>query len=96
MSAQGYRLEPMPAPYCYRVLRPRDEVVRDVTGDDVACYHVCIHPQRATCDCAWFGIHGERHACKHIHFCRLALLGAMRLISPVADMSDVLNELELS
>lgn len=93
MSAQGYRLEPMGSAYCFRVTRPREAPIQDVTGDTVTGYHVCIHPASASCDCAWFGIHGDRFACKHIQFARLFLEGALRLISPVADMCDVLTEL---
>ena len=94
MSEQGYRLVPMEEPYCYRVVRPAE--VRDVTGDTVDSYFVCIHPQRTSCDCAWFGQHGAYHACKHIELCRLLLRQAFTLISPVADMSDVASELEIT
>ena len=97
MKAQGYRVEPVTdeqvgtIPYCYRVVRPCP--VRDVTGDTVDSYYVNLHPSALSCDCAYFGQHGERHRCKHWHFVTLTVREWAAALSPVVDLSEVLLEI---
>ena len=99
MYEQGYRVHPMldenglPIAYCYRVSRPGNRAVKDVTGDTVDSYYVNVHPKALSCDCAYFGQHGERHRCKHVHYCLLQVKEWASMLAPLADLSEVLSEI---
>lgn len=99
MRQEGYTLSPVLdgegriIPFCYRVTRPA--LVQDVTGDTVDSYYVNVHPLTESCDCPFSGVHGERHRCKHLWFCRLMVAEAALLLSPCVDLRDVLEEIGL-
>lgn len=93
LLAQGYTIRPTERAYTYFVERPRP--VRDVTGDEVRGYWVCIAPGQESCDCAYFGREGHRFACKHLVAVRRFVRGIAAYLSPVVDLGAVLGSLNL-
>lgn len=93
LLAQGYSIRPTERAYTYFVERPRP--VRDVTGDEVRGYWVCIAPGMESCDCAFFGREGDRFACKHLLAVRCFVRDIAAYLSPVVDLGAVLGSLNL-
>lgn len=90
MSAQGYRLEPMPHAYCWRVVRPGERATETGSRDKVIAYHVRLAPS-PSCDCDFWSIHNGRFLCKHLEYVRLMLAGARELLTPCVDLGEVFD-----